>query len=342
MLTDAAIKSLKPKDKLYKVSDRDGMYVVVNPSGAVVFRYDYRMHGRRETLTLGRYGPAGLSLARAREKLIDAQRSIQEGRSPAQEKQREKRRIKEAKSFGEFGERWLQDHRMAESTRAMRRSIYERDILPTFRNRLLTEITPEDLRAMCDKVKKRGAPATAVHVRDIVKLVFAFAILHGEKVANPADEVGPASIATFVPKDRSLSPAEIRNMLSQIEHIATLPTIRLGVKLILLSMVRKSELQDAVWDGRREWVPALRLWRVKRDAVPRAKLRSRRDPRPRSGSEVEALWKLAALSHVIDHGVGEGDHFSKLMSLGGPLRKRFLLRSHIEFLLSLRYWNKSR
>lgn len=83
MLTDAAIKSLKPKDKLYKVSDRDGMYVVVNPSGAVVFRYDYRMHGRRETLTLGRYGPAGLSLARAREKLIDAQRAIQEGRSPA-------------------------------------------------------------------------------------------------------------------------------------------------------------------------------------------------------------------------------------------------------------------
>nr|WP_253879840.1 Arm DNA-binding domain-containing protein [Paracoccus aminovorans] len=40
-----------------------------------MFRYDYRMHGRRETLTLGRYGLAGLSLARAREKLIDAQRS---------------------------------------------------------------------------------------------------------------------------------------------------------------------------------------------------------------------------------------------------------------------------
>lgn len=195
MLTDAAIKALKPKDKLYKVSDRDGMYVVVNPSGGVVFRYDYRMHGRRETLTLGRYGPAGLSLARAREKLIDAQRSIQEGRSPAQEKQREKRRIKEAKSFGEFGERWLQEHRMAESTRAMRRSIYERDILPTFRNRLLTEITPEDLRAMCDKVKKRGAPATAVHERlGAVDVRWR----HDEVEADrppAADEMGDAPVA---------------------------------------------------------------------------------------------------------------------------------------------------
>ena len=248
MLTDAAIKALKPKEKLYKIVDRDGMYVVVQPSGAIVFRLDYRLNGRRETLTLGRYGPAGLSLARAREKVVDARRAISEGRSPAQEKQREKRRLQEAKSFGQFGERWLQEARMADSTRAMRRSIFERDILPAFRNRLLAEILPEDLRGLCAKVKERGAPATAVHVRDIVKLVFAFAILHGEKVANPADEVGPASIATFVPKDRSLSPAEIRIMLGQIEHVATLPTIRLGIKLILLSMVRKSELQDAVWD----------------------------------------------------------------------------------------------
>ncbi len=248
MLTDAVIKTLKPKEKLYKIVDRDGMYVVVQPSGAIVFRLDYRLNGRRETLTLGRYGPAGLSLAGAREKVVDARRAISEGRSPAQEKQREKRRLQEAKSFGQFGERWLQEARMADSTRAMRRSIFERDILPAFRNRLLPEILPEDLRGLCAKVKERGAPATAVHVRDIVKLVFAFAILHGEKVANPADEVGPASIATFVPKDRSLSPAEIRIMLSQIEHVATLPTIRLGIKLILLSMVRKSELQDAVWD----------------------------------------------------------------------------------------------
>ncbi len=248
MLTDAAIKALRPKDKIYKVTDRDGMYLLVSPTGAMTFRFDYRLNGRRETVIIGRYGPAGVSLARAREKLIEAKLMIQDGVSPAHEKRRDKRRIKEAKSFGEFGERWLQDARMAESTRAMRRSIFERDILPAFRKRLLKEILPEDLRALCEKVKARGAPATAVHVRDIVKLIFAFAILHGEKVANPADEVGPASIATFVPKDRSLSPSEIRIMLGQIEHVATLPTIRLGIKLILLSMVRKSELQDAVWD----------------------------------------------------------------------------------------------
>jgi integrase len=248
VLTDIALKNLKPREKAYKVADRDGMYVHVTTSGSITFRYDYRLNGRRETLTIGKYGPSGLSLARAREKCLDARRAVAEGLSPAQEKQREKRRVLQAKSFGEFGERWFKEAPMADSTRAMRRSIFERDLLPAFRNRLLSEITPDDLRALCAKIKGRGAPATAIHVRDILKQIYGFAILHGEKIRNPADEVGPASIATFVAKDRALSPTEIRIMLKQLEHVPTLPTIRLGLKLILLTMVRKSELQDATWD----------------------------------------------------------------------------------------------
>jgi integrase len=248
MLTDAALKNLKPKDKVYKVTDRDGMYVRVGTNGTISFRYDYRMHGRRETVTFGKYCASGLSLARAREKCIDAKRMIQEGLSPAIEKQRDKRRIKEAKSFGEFGEKWLTAGPMADSTRAMRRSIFERELVPHWRNRLLVEITSGDLRAHCLTIVDRGAPATAIHVRDIVKQIYGFAILHGEKIANPADEVGPSSIATFVPKDRSLSPSEIRVLFRSIEKVATLPTIRLGMKFFLLSMVRKSELQDAVWN----------------------------------------------------------------------------------------------
>lgn len=52
--------------KIYKASDRDGMYVTVSPGGTVTFRYDYYLNGRRETLTLKRYGPGGISLAMAR------------------------------------------------------------------------------------------------------------------------------------------------------------------------------------------------------------------------------------------------------------------------------------
>ncbi len=181
MLTETTLKHLKPKDAVYKVADRDGMYVTVSVVGTISFRFDYRLNGRRETLTLGRYGPDGISLAVARERCVDARRAISEGRSPAQEKQREKRRLAEAQTFQEFSDQWAAGARMAASTRSMRMSVLSRDILPAFKNRMLTEITADDLRALCNKVKARGAPATAVHVRDIVKQIYGFAILHGER-----------------------------------------------------------------------------------------------------------------------------------------------------------------
>jgi len=87
---------------------------------------------------------------------------VADGRSPAQEKQREKRRLSQAKNFAEFTEVWLEASGMADSTRAMRKHIIDRDILPAFKNLLLAEISPDDLRALCIKVKKRGAPATAI------------------------------------------------------------------------------------------------------------------------------------------------------------------------------------
>ena len=268
MLTETALKHLRPKDAIYKVADRDGMYVTVSVVGTIGFRFDYRLNGRRETLTLGRYGPDGISLAVARERCMDARRAISEGRSPAQEKQREKRRLAEAQTFQEFSDRWATQARMAASTRSMRMSVLARDILPAFKNRMLTEITADDLRALCNKVKARGAPATAVHVRDIVKQIYGFAILHGEKVLNPADDVAPSSIATFVPKDRALSPTEIRLMHQQLEFVASYPTIRLALRMILLTLVRKSELILATWE---EVDFANALWTIPKERMKGAK-----------------------------------------------------------------------
>jgi len=192
---------------------------------------------------------------------------VSEGRSPAQAKLREKRKLAVSQNFGAVGKRWFKDAWMAESTRSMRRAIFDRDIVPVWKNRLLTEITADDLRALCLKVKERGAPATAIHVRDIVKQIYGFAILHGEKLANPANDVGLASIATFTPKDRALSPAEILIMLRELEH-KPLPTIRPGLKLILLTMVRKSELLDAVW---KEVDFEKALWSIPKERMKRGK-----------------------------------------------------------------------
>lgn len=61
MLTDTQLKNIKAIGKLFKVADRDGLYIAVTKTGHISFRYDYRLNGRRETIVLGKYGPDGIA-----------------------------------------------------------------------------------------------------------------------------------------------------------------------------------------------------------------------------------------------------------------------------------------
>src|SRR4051794_33477102 len=65
-----ALKALKPKEKAYVVSDDRSLYAEVLPTGAIVWRFRYRLNGKREKLTLGKY-PA-LTLKNARQKRDEA------------------------------------------------------------------------------------------------------------------------------------------------------------------------------------------------------------------------------------------------------------------------------
>lgn len=248
MLSDSKIKSLKPKDKPYKANDRDGLYVYVSTAGGLTFRYDYRFNGRRETLTIGKYGPGGLNLADAREALVKAKKLISQGVSPALEKKREKTRLKNANTFGEFALRYIAEEDFAESTRALRLATYERELANDFGRKLMTEITPEDIRNHCEAIRDRGAPSTAIFTRDLFNATYKYAISKGLYIANPAELVTNSSIAKFKARERSLSPKEIHLFFKALDQTEKYLTLRKAVLLILYTMVRKSELILATWD----------------------------------------------------------------------------------------------
>jgi integrase len=266
MLTDTKLRNLKPQDKLYKVNDRDGLYVAVTPAGSISFRYNYSINGRQETLTFGRYGIGGITLSEAREQLGEAKKLIAAGKSPAKEKARDKARIKDAETFGAWADKWLRGYQMADSTRDMRKSVYERDLKQKFGSMKLTEITHEDLRALTDAIVERGAPATAVHAREVVHQVFRWAKERGQNVDNPAEMVRPSAIAKFEPRDRALTPDEIGLMYQYMERIGTMPSFRAAAKLLLLTMVRKGELTNATW-SEINFTDA--LWTIPKDRMKR-------------------------------------------------------------------------
>lgn len=264
MLTDTKLKNLKPREKLYKVTDRDGLYVAVQPSGSISFRYDYRLNGRRETLTIGRYGADGITLAEARDELNTAKKMVEAGQSPAALKRDGIMQIKGADNFSDYTVAYMKHVRLADSTRAMKQAVIDRDILPTLGKKLLHEITTPMLRALCDKIVDRGARATAIQAREIVGAVFTHAIDRGHSVPNPAANIKASSIATFEERERALEPHEIGRFFNALNATGAASSLKLAIKLILITMVRKGELTEATWKevdfGSARWtIPAERM-----------------------------------------------------------------------------------
>lgn len=264
MLTDMQLRALKPTGKIYKVADQQGLYVAVTRTGVVSFRFDYRINGRRETLVIGQYDSSlgarkprdaeeldygmSLTLAEARLLLTRAHRSVEQGESPSRAKVEKRVEAAEALTFGRWAEKYFAEAALAESTRAMRKSVYDRNLAVEFGRLKLEEITPVRLMARCEKIKERGAAAPAVHAREIVLQVFRFIQARGLQIQNPAEAIRPSAIATFKARDRALSPSEIHIFFNALEQTATMSTLRLAVKFMLLTLVRKSEFIKAVWD----------------------------------------------------------------------------------------------
>ena len=264
MLTDMQLRALKPTGKIYKVADQQGLYVAVTRTGVVSFRFDYRVNGRRETLVIGKYDPTvgakkprelneldygmSLSLAEARLLMTRAHRSIEQGVSPSRSKVEKRTEAADALTFGSWAEKYFAEADLAESTKAMRKSVYDRNLADEFGRLKLEEITPVRLMARCEKIKERGAAAPAVHAREIVLQVFRFVQARGLKIDNPAESIRPSAIATFKARDRALTPAEIHTFFKALEQTATMSTLRLAVKFMLLTLVRKTEFIEAKWD----------------------------------------------------------------------------------------------
>lgn len=248
MLTDTKLKNLKPQDKLYKVSDRDGLYVAVLTSGTLSFRYDYRINGRRETLVIGQYGRDGISLAEAREELIAAKKLLKAGQSPAAAKRDGIKKIRGAETFAVHTDSYMKHVILAESTRAMKQAVIDRDILPVLGNKMMAEITTSMVRDLCDRIVERGGRATAVQAREIISSVYRHANDRGHGLFNPAADIKPSSIAIFKPRERTLTPEEIGLFFRTLDAIGAMGTMKMALKLVLITMVRKGEFTNATWD----------------------------------------------------------------------------------------------
>jgi hypothetical protein len=150
MLSDTKARQARPREKPYKLADRGGLYLVVTPKGTKSWRYDYRLHGRRETLTIGTYPEA--KLAEARERHMEARKGVARGESPSKQKRIEKRAAVKvaAGTFVAVADNWYADkaaHRSRSWREATRRWL-DKELYPVIGSKPLADISPAAVLAI--------------------------------------------------------------------------------------------------------------------------------------------------------------------------------------------------
>lgn len=259
-LTDTALKALKPQDKPYTVSDGRGLYAEVLSTGSVVWRFRYRLNGKQEKLTLGRYPDLSLKMARLRRD--EAARAVALGQSPVEAKRAAKAESAAQVTVREFGERYFREivaKDRKDST--LPRRYFDKSIVPALGNLQMQEVSVDDVRSVIWAKKEQGFDAAAGQIRGLLKRLFDYGMTCGVTPSNPVLALPMRHIHRGKPRERALSPEEIGVFLRASYHSNIRRQFKLALHLTLLTLARKSELLEARWSdvdlAAREWnVPA--------------------------------------------------------------------------------------
>lgn len=290
-LNDKRIKALKPKAKRYLVADGGGLALEVMTSGARIWRYRYSLHGKQQPLvTIGEY-PL-ISLQDARERARKYAETVAAGVSPIADAKKDRGASKSLDSVRTFADMWFESEiaDKSKSYSTVTRRALDKDIFPAIGAKPLADVNAGDVLAICDKVKGRGAPQMALFTRNVVKRMYEYAISRQAVAINPAQQLVARFIATPQSRTRVLSPTEIGHVMRAVYASNMSRAHKLALHLLVITMVRKSELIEAEWS---EFDLGAGVWRI-----PAARMKKDNEHWVYlSAQAVEMIRELRTLSH---------------------------------------------
>ena len=196
------------------------------------------------------------------------------GKSPAKEKRAEKELQSNPDTVEAFAEIWITEvvSKTNKNPRNVRRVI-DKDIIPGIGKMRLSAVTVTNVHQIIDKIKARGADQSALMTRNVMKRLFAYAIAREKMTFNPAAAIEAKYIAQAKSRDVALTPEEIGKLLRGIYTSSMRRQNKLALHLLILTMVRKSELIAAKWfeidfDKRLWSIPGTRMKMDRPHLVP--------------------------------------------------------------------------
>jgi len=261
-LTVIAIDKAQPGPARREIADGllAGLYLIVQPTGAKSWAVRYRVGHRTRKYTIGPY--PGIDLSSARELARKALVGVAEGRDPGREKKDARQGIARAEqnqidaAVAQFIEKYAKTN-TRESTWRETERIFNRDILPPWKGRAVSEITRRDVIDLLDGVTNRGSAIMANRVLAAVRRFFSWCVERDIIATSPC--TGVKAPAAERSRDRNLADEELKVVWKAADQTG-FPFGPL-VELLILTGQRLAEVAEMTWS---EVDFANRLWTIPR------------------------------------------------------------------------------
>ena len=262
-LTDAKIRTLKPSDKPFKVSDSHGLYLLVKPGGSRHWYLKYRINGKESRIALGAY-PA-VSLSDARQQREGVRKMLALNINPVQQRAAERGSRTPDKVFKNVALAWHKSNRKwSQNTADRLLASMNNHIFPVIGNLPVSELKPRHFIDLLKGIEEKGLLEVASRTRQHLSNIIRHAV-HQELIdTNPAANLGGV---TTPPVRRHYPALPLERLPELLERIGAYhqgrELTRLAVLLMLHVFIRSSELRFARWSEidftNRVWtIPATR------------------------------------------------------------------------------------
>ncbi|API59647.1 integrase [Tardibacter chloracetimidivorans] len=308
-LTAVAIRNAKGRAKPYKLSDSDGLYLLVSPNGARYWRMNYRRFGKQKTLSFGVYPDTGL--AEAREQRDAARKVLARGEDPGERIKLDRiaATVAASNSFKAVADEWLEKvEREGRSAVTMKKLRWLLDFINTsIGKRPIASISAQELLVMLRKMEGKGRYETAKRLRSTCSQIFRYAIATARAERDVAADLRGALIAPQPVHRAAITGAEgAGGLLRAIETFEGHVNTKAALRLLPHVFVRPGELRHAEWA---DFDFDKALW-----TIPKHKTKMRRD------HTIPLSRQAIAILETIEHDANYSRYlFPSLRSVDRPM-----------------------
>ncbi|MBB5695504.1 tyrosine-type recombinase/integrase [Muricoccus pecuniae] len=285
-LSERAVASAKPREKVYRLSDGNGLLLEVRPGGGRAWLFRFMLAGRRRDMGLGAYPEVGLGAAR--KKARDAADLVEAGTDPiaardrfakADAAQKAQEAERQSRTFRDVAERLVKTQEpgwTSGKTLASWRLTLDRHAYPVIGPMPIAEVSREDVVRALTPVWT-AQPATARKLQRRIAAVLDFAAAHGWRSTDNPAQGRVLRLTKALPKQPperrqpSLPWQRVPAFLRRVEAMEG--TAPLALRFAVLTAVRSAEVRHARWPeidfGTLTWtIPAQRMKGGKAKAIP--------------------------------------------------------------------------